>query len=95
LVVVGWTEEDRDGLSGDAWFQRQQADGPMEMRGFGTLTRDLLVLSDWLTEAGVTYVAMENTGEYWESVSNLVYGALTAFLVNDMHVKPMPGRETG
>lgn len=59
----------------------------MEMREFGTLTRGLLVLSDWLTEAGITHVAMESTGKYWEPVSNIVYGALTAFLVNDAHVK--------
>ena len=30
----------------------QQAEGIMEVRAFGTLTRDLLALSDWLSEAG-------------------------------------------
>jgi transposase len=41
----------------------QQADGLMEVKALGTLTRDLLALSDRLTEAGITHVAMERTGE--------------------------------
>jgi penicillin V acylase-like amidase (Ntn superfamily) len=39
----------------------KQADGLMEVREFGTLTIDLLALSDWLAEAGITPVAMEST----------------------------------
>jgi hypothetical protein len=35
----------------------QQAEGSIEVREFGTLTRDLLALSDWLAEAGITPVA--------------------------------------
>src|SRR5918998_976108 len=35
-----------------------------ESRTFGTMTRDLLALADWLTTKGVTHVAMESTGEY-------------------------------
>ena len=41
-----------------------EAEGIMELRTFGTMTRDLLVLADWLTEASITHVAMESTGEY-------------------------------
>jgi hypothetical protein len=33
-----------------------------ETRTFGTLAADLAQLGDWLTEAGVTHVAMESTG---------------------------------
>jgi len=33
-----------------------------EKRVFGTFTRDLLKLSDWLPECGVRQVAMESTG---------------------------------
>jgi transposase len=40
----------------------QEAEGIMELKTFGTLTRDLLVLADWLTEASITHVAMESTG---------------------------------
>jgi hypothetical protein len=36
-----------------------------EIRTFGTTTRELLWLVDWLTAAGCTHVAMESTGIYW------------------------------
>jgi transposase len=49
----------------------QQADGILELRVFGTMTADLLALSDWLAEVGITHVAMESTGEYWRPVYNL------------------------
>ena len=71
-----------------------QADGITEVREFGTLTRDLLALSDWLAEAGITHVAMESTGEYWKPVYNILEGEMTVFLVNAAHVKQVPGRKT-
>jgi transposase len=72
----------------------QQADGIMEVQALGTLPRDLLALSDWLTEAGITHVAMESTGEYWKPVYTLLEGNCTVFLVNAAHVKNVPGRQT-
>jgi hypothetical protein len=33
-----------------------------EVRTFGTMTADLLLLADWLTACEVTQVAMESTG---------------------------------
>jgi transposase len=72
----------------------QQADGRMELQACGTMTRDLLALSDWLAEAGITHVAMESTGEYWRPVYNLLEGSFTVFLVNAAHVKQVPGRKT-
>jgi hypothetical protein len=33
-----------------------------DLRTFGTMTKDLLELFDWLTEHAVTHVAMEATG---------------------------------
>jgi transposase len=39
-----------------------------EIRTFGTTTRELLQLADWLTGAGCTHVAMESTGVYWRPV---------------------------
>ena len=58
------------------------------------MTRDLLALADWLTEASITHVAMESTGEYWKPVYNLLEDAFTVFLVNAAHVKNVPGRKT-
>jgi transposase len=72
----------------------QQADGIIEVKEFGTLTSDLLMLSDWLAEVAVTHVAMESTGEYWRPIYNLLEGIFTVFLVNAAHVKQVPGRKT-
>jgi transposase len=72
----------------------QQADGLMELQEFGTLTVDLLALSDWLAAAGITHVAMESTGEYWKPLYNILEGDFTVFLVNAAHVKQVPGRNT-
>ena len=41
--------------------------GHQEIRRFGTMTRDLLELADWLHCHQVTQVAMESTGVYWKS----------------------------
>ncbi len=66
-----------------------------EVRTFGTMTADLVALSDWLTERGVTYVAMESTGVYWRPVFNLLEDeARTLVLVNPQHIKAVPGRKT-
>jgi transposase len=35
-----------------------------QMRSFGTTTRDLLCLREWLLSQGCTHVAMESTGVY-------------------------------
>jgi hypothetical protein len=36
-----------------------------EVRTFETTTAALLHLADWLTEQGITHVAIESTGVYW------------------------------
>jgi len=36
----------------------------MDVQDFGTLTIELLALSDWLSQVGVTHVAIKSTGEY-------------------------------
>jgi transposase len=72
----------------------QQAEGVTEVKDFGTMTRDLLALADWLAAVGITHVAMESTGEYWRPVYNLLEGDFTVFLVNAAHVKQVPGRKT-
>jgi transposase len=72
----------------------QNADGVMDVQDFGTLTSQLLALSDWLSQVGVTHVAIESTGEYWKPVYNLLEGNCTVFVVNAAHVKNVPGRKT-
>jgi transposase len=72
----------------------QPPDGRLELQDFGTLTSELLALSDWLADVGVTHVAMESTGEYWRPVYNLLEGTFAVFLVHAAHVKRVPGRKT-
>ena len=65
-----------------------------EKRQFGTMTRDLLALADWLRACGVTHVAMESTGVYWKPVWNVLEGQFEILLVNAQHIKAVPGRKT-
>ena len=65
-----------------------------QVRRFGTMTRDLLELSDWLACNQVTHVAMESTGVYWKPVWNILEATFTILLVNAQHVKAVPGRKT-
>jgi transposase len=65
-----------------------------EVRTFGTMTAELLALSDWLTAAGCTHVAMESTGGYWKPVYNLLEGDFELVLANARHIKAVPGRKT-
>jgi transposase len=61
---------------------------------FGTMTADLLLLSDWLQSQGVTHVAMESTGEYWKPVFNILEENFEVLLVNARHISKVPGRKT-
>jgi len=65
-----------------------------ETRTFGTMTADLLELSDWLLSGSVTHVAMESTGEYWKPVYNILENNFELLLINAQHIKAVPGRKT-
>jgi transposase len=65
-----------------------------EIRHFTTMTKDILVLADWLTSVGCTHVAMESTGVYWRPIWNLLEGLFELLLVNAQHIKAVPGRKT-
>lgn len=65
-----------------------------EIRTFGTMTDDLLKLSDWLAAAGCTHIAMESTGVYWKPIWNLLEGNFELLLANAQHIKTVPGRKT-
>lgn len=65
-----------------------------EVRTFGTMTADLQDLADWLEAAGVTQVAMESTGVYWQPVYNLLEERFELLVVNAQHLKAVPGRKT-
>ena len=65
-----------------------------EVRTFGTVTAELISLSDWLAEGGVTIVAMESTGVFWKPIWNILEGHFEILLVNAKHIKQVPGRKT-
>jgi transposase len=65
-----------------------------ETRTFGTTTRDVLQLADWLQAVGITHVAMESTGVYWKPVFNILESQCQVLLVNAKHIKQVPGRKT-
>lgn len=64
-------------------------------RNFGTFTRDLKEISEWLRECGIKRVVMESTGVYWVSLFLMLQeGGFEAILVNAKDVKNMSGRKT-
>lgn len=65
-----------------------------EVRTFGTMTAELLSLSDWLLSHEITHAAMESTGEYWKPVWNILEESFELLLVNAQHIKHVPGRKT-
>jgi transposase len=65
-----------------------------EVRSFGTVTADLLKLTDWLQQQEVTHVAMEATGVYWRPVWSVLEGQFELLLVNPQHIQAVPGRKT-
>jgi transposase len=72
------------------------AEGGVEKHSvtFATMTPDLLALSDWLKNQGVTHVAMESTGVYWRPIYQLLEGQFTLLVANAQHIHRMPGRKT-
>lgn len=67
-----------------------------EIRTFGTMTDDLLLLVDWIRSYDCTHVAMESTGVYWKPVYNLLElePSIQTYVVNAQHIKQVPGRKT-
>jgi len=66
-----------------------------ELRTFGTMTKDIREMANWLVENGCEMVAMESTGAYWKPLYNVleVLG-LEVMVVNAQHMKAVPGRKT-
>jgi transposase len=65
------------------------------VRTFGTMTADLLALSDWLDALAVPQIALESTGIDWRPVFNVLEDeARPITLVNPPHLRAVPGRKT-
>jgi transposase len=65
-----------------------------QLRTFGTTTRRLLELRDWLAGHQVTVVGMESTGIYWKPVFYLLEDDFECWLINAAHMRNVPGRKT-
>lgn len=61
---------------------------------FGTTTKELKLLKDWLHENKIKHVAMESTGVYWKPVFNILGEEFQIILVNAAHIKNVPGKKT-
>jgi transposase len=80
----------------EACVRRLEATGQLhqQTRHWGTMTRDLRAMADWMAAQGVTHVAMESTGVYWKPVYNILESRFTVLLVNAWHLKQVPGRKS-
>jgi len=80
----------------EACVRQLSADGKVEheVRHWGTTTRELAEMSDWLSSLGVTHVAMESTGVYWKPIFNVLEEQFEILLANAHHLKNVPGRKT-
>jgi len=68
---------------------------PQPVRHFGTFTRELEQLADWLKQCGIETVAMESTGVFWIPLFQILEDrGFRVCLVNARHVKHVPGRKT-
>jgi transposase len=74
--------------------KRQGGSVRQQVRTYRTQTNALLDMADWLTDEGVSHVAMESTGVYWKPIWNLYEGIFEMLLVNAEHIKQVPGRKT-
>lgn len=66
-----------------------------EIRTYGTYTKDLEELHEWLLQEEVEQVAMESTGVFWKCVWNIIEDEKYEIkLANAREIKNMPGRKT-
>src|SRR3989442_1467539 len=80
----------------EAHIRRIEPDGNLyeKTQQWGTTTRELERMGEWLQGQQVTHVAMESTGVFWKPVYNILEERFTVLLVNAQHLKRVPGRKT-
>jgi transposase len=65
-----------------------------EIRSFRTVTKELLIMRQWLLSEACTHVGMESTGVLWRPIYDRLAGYFELVLVNAAHMKQVPGRKT-
>ena len=79
--------------SGEHWVCVPESSSKDNIRKFGTFTFALLEMANWLSECGVTTVAMESTGIYWIPLYEVLESrGFEVNLCNAKHAKNVPGR---
>lgn len=69
--------------------------GSQEVRSFGVYTKDHQEMIDYLKEKGIQTIAMESTGNYWQTLfSALEKAGLEVLLVCGNQTKNVKGRKT-
>src|SRR5262249_53875270 len=77
----------------EACVRRMEPGGRLhrQTRHWATMSRDILLMADWMAAQGVTHVAMESTGVFWKPIFNILEGRFQVLLVNARHLKQVPG----
>ncbi len=66
-----------------------------DVKEFGVYAQDLTEICDWLKSYGITSVAMESTGDYWQNLfTELVKHGFEVILVNGKFTKHAKGKKT-
>lgn len=66
-----------------------------EIRKYGTNTKQLKELAQWLSDEHCEMIAMESTGIYWRPLYNIFEEyQLKAMLVNAAHMRNVPGHKS-
>lgn len=66
-----------------------------DVKEFGVYSEDQFAMCTWLKEHGVTSIAMESTGTYWQNLfSTLVGQGFEVILVNGNQTKNIKGKKT-
>ncbi|UZR97115.1 IS110 family transposase [Chondrinema litorale] len=66
-----------------------------DVREFGVYTKDHQEMIKWLRENGVSTIAMESTGTYWQTLFNaLQFEGFEVLLVNGRDIKNVKGKKT-
>ena len=73
----------------------QREPGVPNLRRFGTTTREIQALADWLHQEGVQTLALESTGTYWIPLYDVLEErGMEVLLVNARQLRKVPGRKT-
>lgn len=66
-----------------------------DVKEFGVYAEDLIALCEWLLSYGITSVAMESTGDYWQNLyAELMKHGIDVVLCNGKFTKHAKGKKT-